>query len=52
MVEPVGIAAGISSLLKALTTIGIYLQGVRSASREAQDLAKQVHATAAILASL
>lgn len=52
MAEVVGIAAGIGSILKTLTSTGIYLQGVGSASREAQEVANQAVATEAIPKSL
>lgn len=52
MAEIVGIAAGIGSILKTLTSTGIYLQGIGSASREAQEFANQVQTTEAILKSL
>ena len=52
MAEVVGIAAGIGSILKTLTSTGIYLQGIGSASREAQEVANQVQATEAVLKSL
>jgi hypothetical protein len=38
MAEVVGIIAGIGSVLKTLTSTGVYVQGVGSASREAQQL--------------
>ena len=52
MAEVVGIAAGIGSILKALGSTAVYLNGAASASREAQEIASQVHATEAILKSL
>jgi len=51
MAEVVGIAAGIGSILKTLTSTGIYLQGIGSASREAQEVANQVQATVGTLPS-
>jgi hypothetical protein len=52
MAEVVGIIAGIGSVLKTLTSTGVYVQGVGSASREAQQLMDQIYATQAILKSL
>jgi hypothetical protein len=52
MAEVVGIVAGVGSILKVLTSTSIYLQGIGNASREAQEVANQVHATEAILKSL
>lgn len=52
MAEVIGIAAGVGSLLKTLASTGIYLQGIGTASREAQEVANQVRATEAILKSL
>jgi hypothetical protein len=52
MAEVVGIMAGIGSILKTLTSTGIFLQNVGSASLEAQGVASQVHATESILRSL
>lgn len=52
MAEAIGIAAGIGSILKAIASTGIYLNGTVGASREAQEIASLVHATEAILKSL
>jgi hypothetical protein len=52
MAEIVGIAAGIGSILKALNSASVFLQNISSASREAQEVASQVHATEAIPRSL
>jgi hypothetical protein len=52
MTDAMGIVAGIGPILKTLTSAGIFLQNIDSASREAQEVASQVHATEAILKSL
>jgi hypothetical protein len=52
MAEVVGIVAGIGAILKTLTSTGIFAQNVGSASGEAQEVVRQVHATEAILKSL
>lgn len=52
MAEVVGVVAGIGSILKVLTSAGIYLKGIGSASHEAQAVARQVNATEAILKAL
>jgi hypothetical protein len=49
MSEVISIAAGIGVILKTLTTTGVF---VGNASREAQEIANQVHTTEAILTSL
>jgi hypothetical protein len=52
MAEFGGIVAGIGYILKTLTLTSVFLQNVGSASREAQGIASQMHATEAILNSL
>jgi hypothetical protein len=52
MSEVISIAAGIGVILKTLTTTGVFVNAVGNASREAQEIANQVHTTEAILTSL
>jgi hypothetical protein len=52
MAEAIGIAAGITSVLKAIGSAAALVNGVRNAPLEAREVARQLEAAGAILAAL
>ncbi|KAB2101698.1 hypothetical protein AG0111_0g10452 [Alternaria gaisen] len=52
MADVISMIAGIGSILKAFGSTGVYLRSVSNASKEAQLIADQLHATEAILKAL
>jgi hypothetical protein len=52
MAEVFAITAGVGSVLKAIGSTGVYLNSAAGASREVQDIAKNMCATEKILKSL